>query len=201
MTSKPPTAIPSPSSETPSITVTSGNALIGNSGNSNTVGGSLGRNTPSKTSASIVLGTDSNIHSTSKYSYRFTKINKAENLNNKGTKLQILNQHICTLSGNSKGYSSNNYERWAANIAANANMEASNSPALKRISSNPSTSSALNNTSSNSNIITGMYYPHHYTGPTSTSSAYSSPYLSRSSRMHHNTISSGGKIFLNRYVL
>ena len=96
------------------------------------------------------------------------------------------------LSGNSKGYSSNNYERWAANIAANANMEASNSPALKRISSNPSSSSALHTTTSNSNISTGMYYPHHYTGPTSTSSAYSSPYLPRSSRMHHNTISTGG---------
>ena len=37
-----------------------------------------------------------------------------------------------------------------------------------------------------------MYYPHHYTGPTSTSSAYSSPYLSRSSRMHHSAISAGG---------
>ena len=71
-------------------------------------------------------------------------------------------------------------------------MEASNSPALKRISSNPSSSSALHTTTSNSNISTGMYYPHHYTGPTSTSSAYSSPYLPRSSRMHHNTISTGG---------
>ena len=101
------------------------------------------------------------------------------------------------LSGNSKGYSSNNYERWAANIAANANMEASNSPALKRISSNPSSSSALHTTTSNSNISTGMYYPHHYTGPTSTSSAYSSPYLPRSSRMHHNTISTGGNNIRN----
>ena len=102
------------------------------------------------------------------------------------------------LSGNSTGYSSNNYERWAANIAANANMEASNSPALKRISSNPSTA-ALNSTTANSNISTGMYYPHHYTGPTSTSSAYSSPYLSRSSRMHHNTISSGGDKLIQSY--
>ena len=105
----------------------------------------------------------------------------------------LIISHIFFIPANSKGYSSNNYERWAANIAANANMEASNSPALKRISSNPSTSSsALNATTANSNISTGMYYPHHYTGPTSTSSAYSSPYLSRSSRMHHNTISSGG---------
>ena len=77
-------------------------------------------------------------------------------------------------------------------------MEASNSPALKRISSNPSTA-ALNSTTANSNISTGMYYPHHYTGPTSTSSAYSSPYLSRSSRMHHNTISSGGDKLIQSY--
>ena len=97
------------------------------------------------------------------------------------------------LSGNSKGYSSNNYERWAANIAANANIEASNSPALKRMATNPAPSStALNTTTTNSSMTSGMYYPHHYTGPTSTSSAYTSPYLSRSSRMHHNTISSGG---------